>query len=185
MSVAHELGQEPIRKLTRTEYDQLVLAGCFEDERLELLYGMLVPMPPEGPPHSHSMAVLARVVFAHAPADVWVRVQNPIVAAGESEPEPDIAVVPGGDYSVDHPDHAHLVIELARSSLRRDRELKSRLYAESGFEEYWIVDLEGKRVEVYLQPEDGAYASKQTYRSGDVISPARFPDMRVALTDLF
>lgn len=185
MTVAHELRDQPIRRLTRAEYDRLVLQGCFESERVELLYGMLVPMPPEGPPHSHKMTILTRLLYGAAPDDVWIRVQNPIIAADDSEPEPDLAIVPAGSYDEEHPRQAHLVVELAGSSLARDRDVKAGLYAASGFEEYWIVDLAGERVEVYRHPEHGVYSSKHTYRPGEVIAPARFPEMRVALSALF
>ena len=185
MSVAYELRDQPIRRLARAEYEKLVLSGCFDEERIELLYGMLVPTAPEGPAHSHKMAILTRTFCEGTPPGVWVRVKNPIVAADDSEPEPDLAIVPPGQYEQEHPRHAHLVVELAASSLARDRDVKTGLYAASGFEEYWLVDLVGERVEVYRQPEGGAYASKQTYRSGEVISPARYPGITVAVADLF
>jgi len=98
-----------------------------------------------------------------------------VVAAGDdSEPQPDVAVVPKGDYRAAHPAHALLLIEVADSSLKKDRTVKARLYAERGVPEYWIVDLRGGVIEVHSDVVNGAYARITPYRTGDVIALREF-----------
>jgi hypothetical protein len=74
---------------------------------------------------------------------------QPFAASNESEPEPDVAIVPSGNYVDRHPDRALLIIEVAESSPAYDRETKAPIYAASGVPEYWIVDVAGRAVEVH------------------------------------
>src|SRR5450631_1217800 len=102
---------EVIRPLRRVEYDQLVALGAFQDERIELLDGALVAMSPIGAPHSSAVQKLTRLLVLALVGCAEVRPQLPFAALEFSEPEPDLAVVPLGDYDTEHPAQAHLVIE--------------------------------------------------------------------------
>ena len=185
MVVASEFAHSHLRRWTREEYDRLVAQGAFEGERIELLHGMLVKMAPEGAEHSDTIMQLIRWAAHHFTDHAGVRVQNPLIAADDSEPEPDLAIVPGLRYPTEHPREAHLVVEVARSSLVQDRTLKAGLYARSRFEEYWIVDLRTRCVEVYRGPEDGRYTSLQTCRPGDSVAPLAFPEATLDVGTLF
>ncbi len=143
--------------MRRAEYERLVALGAFEDERVELLHGVLVDMSPNKPGHVSPIDRLTMILVPALVGRAIVRVQSPIAAGDESEPEPDLAVVPPGDYRQEHPAHALLVIEVALSSLNKDRHVKAPLYAASGFLEYWIVDVAGQAVEVHAAPADGVY----------------------------
>jgi Uma2 family endonuclease len=98
-----------------------------------------------------------------------VRVRS-AVATADSQPEPDLAVARGQarDYLDRHPGPADvpLVIEVADSSLARDRGLKARVYARAGIPNYWIVNLVDRHVEVYSEPTDQA-----TYARIETIGP--------------
>jgi len=184
LDAAQILPERP-RPLRRVEYDRLVASGAFDDERIELLHGVLVDMSPNRPEHANPVE---RLTMSLAPALVGralVRVQLPLIAGDESEPEPDVAVVPPGDYRHEHPARALLVVEVAVSSLSKDRNVKAPLYAASGFEEYWIVDVAGHAVEVYRGAGAAGYASVQILRPGDVARPAAFPDVEVEVDGLF
>jgi Uma2 family endonuclease len=173
------------RPLKRAEYDRLVALGAFEDERVELLHGVLVDMSPNDPRH---VSPIDRLTMILAPALVGraiVRVQSPIAAHDESEPEPDVAVVPLGDYREEHPAVALLVIEVALSSLNKDRRVKGPLYAAAGFREYWIVNVDEKVVEVHRAPEGRAYASVTRHGAGEVLRPEAFPDVAVSVAEVF
>jgi Uma2 family endonuclease len=74
-----------------------------------------------------------------------------------------------------------LLIEVAKSSLRIDREVKAPLYAESGSPEYWLLDVENAVVEVYRHPRDGGWTETFTLRAADTIRPVSFPDIEVSL----
>jgi Uma2 family endonuclease len=173
------LGPERVRPLRRDEYDRLVALGCFEDERIELLGGALVEMSPQGAPHAYVVSRLAKLVTRTIGDRAEVRSQLPLGATADSEPEPDLALVPNDDYSREHPTRAFLVVEVADSSLRKDRRIKAALYAQVGIPEYWIVNLDARAVEVYRQPAGGAYASVTTHGAGEVLRPQAFDDIEV------
>src|SRR4051812_29606490 len=124
------LAMETQRPLRRAEYDALVRLGYFDDEKVELLYGKIVPMGPQGIGHGEVLRRLNKILVRALGDRADVQVQSPIAAVDESEPEPDVAIVPPGPYMTDHPSKPWLVVEVADSSLRRDR-LKGDLYAAS------------------------------------------------------
>ena len=176
---------EKPRPLKRSEYDQLVKMGVFEGERVELLYGTLVAMTPQNPAH---MSPIGRLTMLLAPAlagRAIVRVQGPLIACDESEPEPDFAIVPPGDYRTAHPDTAYLVIEVANSSLRKDRLVKAPLYARSGFPEYWLVDVGASCIEVYRGPSPDGYRDVVSVGSGQTVAIETFPDVVIRVDDVF
>jgi Uma2 family endonuclease len=106
-------------------------------------------------------------------------------SSDESEPEPDIAIVPNGSYSKRHPDQAHWIIEVAASSLKKDRDVKAPLYAASGFPEYWIVNVAARSVEVFRSPNDGGYSDVSVHDEHAEIAPLAFPDVSVRVAELF
>jgi Uma2 family endonuclease len=173
-----------VRKLTRAEYDRLVGMGWFQNERVELIDGILVAVSPQGSSHAEAVTRLAEWLMARVVGRARVRVQLPIGIGDAAEPEPDVAVVAPADYSRGHPEAAHLVVEVAESSLATDRLIKAQLYARGAIPEYWIVDLEGRLIEVYRRPENGTYASITTAREGDSVSPLGFPDLALPVSDI-
>jgi Uma2 family endonuclease len=183
---AHEvLRHAPPRRLRRSEYDELVGHGFFQNERVELIRGMLVERSPIGPSHSNPVDVLTEILVLGLVGVARVRIQQPFVAADESEPEPDVAVVPAGSYAHRHPDTALLIVEVAESSLDHDRNTKAPLYAESGVVEYWIVDVKSQTVEVHDLVSGGRYGRVRTFGRGEVLVPAPLPTVTVAVDRLF
>jgi Uma2 family endonuclease len=174
----------PRRPLRRAEYDALIAAGHFRDERIELLYGSLVEKSPIGAPHSGTVQVLTKLFIRALGDRAEVRIQSPFGASDDSEPEPDVAIVPPGRYLDAHPTEAWLIVEVADSSLRVDREVKARLYAESGVAEYWIVNLVDGLVEVHTHPLRDAYTRVTPYRRGERIALQRFTDVEIAAADV-
>jgi Uma2 family endonuclease len=170
--------------LRRVEYDKLVELGVFQDERIELLDGVLVPMSPIGPRHSSAIDFLTLLLVRALGDRARIRVQNPFVASDISEPQPDVLVAPLGDYTADHPGDAHLVIEVAESSLRIDRGRKLRIYAERGVPEYWIVDVVSRRIEVHREPQAGTFRTVRVYEGEDAIVPLRFPDVSIRVNEI-
>ncbi|MGO9833398.1 MAG: Uma2 family endonuclease [Polyangiaceae bacterium] len=173
------------RPLKRSEYDRLVALGAFEDERIELLHGVLVDMSPNDPEHASPIERLTMILTPALLGKAIVRVQLPIAAHDDSEPEPDVAVVPLGDYRKQHPATALLVIEVALSSLNKDRNVKAPLYAASGFREYWIVNVADAVIEVHRASAGGRYASVTHHAPGEVVRPEAFPDVAVNVADIF
>src|SRR5688572_15754182 len=150
-----------MRRWTRAEYDRLIDLGIFQPgERLELLDGWLVVREPQGTRHATAirrvLAVLRRTL-----GEAWqIDSQLPIALDDLSEPEPDVAVVPGDPdtYRQAHPSRPLLIVEVAESSYRIDHEYKASLYARATVPEYWIVDLVHETVEVHREPEESSDA---------------------------
>lgn len=170
-----------IRPLKRAEYDRLVAAGAFEGERVELLDGQVTRMPPpHGPEHDGTIHVLLKWLSARLDDRADVRVQSAFAATDDGEPEPDLAIVPPGDYRDAHPSIAHCIIEVAVTSLVYDR-AKAATYARAAVPEYWIVDVGRGVVEVHRDPAGDAYETRTTHRRPDVLRCLAFPDVEIPL----
>jgi Uma2 family endonuclease len=177
------LAREKLRPLKRVEYDRLVGLGVFDEEKIELIRGVLLEMTPEGPEHSHTISQLTRLLVLAVGDRATVRVQHPLAASEDSEPEPDLALVLPRSYRKEHPKRALLLIEVAKSSLRRDREIKARLYAEAGVPEYWVVLLKKRIVEVYTAPMSGKYTRVKRCGKSVTIALKAFPDIQVPVAE--
>jgi Uma2 family endonuclease len=175
---------ETPRRIARPEYERMVAMGLFGDDRVELLDGVIVSMSPNDPPHASPVELLTEILVPALLGRARVRIQLPIVAGDESEPEPDLAIVPLGDYSRAHPQQALLIIEVADSSLRKDRLVKAPLYAASGFSEYWIFDVHGRSAEVHRGPLADGWARVTRHGHGETITIEAFPDVAVRIADV-
>jgi len=181
------------RRWTRMEYDRLIEAGFFQPgDKVELLGGQLMVAEPQGTAHATGIR-LAVEALRRAFGPEWnVSVQLPIALDADSEPEPDVAVVPGGPraYRHTHPARPALVVEVAESSLELDRSHKGSLYARGGVAEYWIVNLIDRRLEVHREPTADAtaaygwaYAMVRSLAAGATVSPLAL-DGSIPVVDL-
>jgi Uma2 family endonuclease len=178
---------EEFRHWTREEYERLVAEGFFQaEERLELVDGLIFEMSPQSVPHAVGVRLARRALERIFSEGFDVLVQMPLALNDDSEPEPDLAVVRGTDPRenlVSHPTTAVLVIEVADSSLRRDRD-KAALYGRAGIPDYWIVNLKDRCLEVLRDSRDGVYRSRTVLRTGESLSPLAQPDAVIAVADL-
>jgi Uma2 family endonuclease len=177
------LSKRPLRPLRRVEYDKLVAMGALDGEKVELLRGVMVAMSPTGNAHIYAVQRLGELLFALV-SRAEIRTQQAFAASDDSEPEPDIALVPRADYLDDHPRTAFLLIEVADSSLRSDRTDKQLLYAESRVPEYWIVNLVENVIEIFRDPTPTGYAAHEQHGRGARVSPLAFPDLAIAVDDV-
>lgn len=146
--------------------------GAFApDERVELIDGEIIEMSPIGSRHARCVDFLNRFLASVAGADFIVRIQNPIIAADDTEPQPDIAVVRYRPdfYRDSHPTGADtlLVIEIADTTVEFDRSKKLPKYAAAGIAEAWLVNLEAERVEVHAEPKSTTYGTVKIYQRGE------------------
>src|SRR5262249_44000778 len=144
------------RRWTRVEYDRLIECGFFQPgDPVELLGGQLIVSEPQSDRHYTAIRALEEALRAAFGSGWEVRTQAPVALDDESEPEPDVAVVPGTfrDYARGHPSRPVLVVEVSLSRLALDRAHKSSLYARAGLADYWVVNLVDHVVEVYREPE--------------------------------
>ncbi|MDT0630347.1 Uma2 family endonuclease [Rubrivirga sp. S365] len=173
---------------TREQYDRIVEAGVLgPDDKVELLDGQIVPKMPQNRPHRVATTLVGQALRAVLGTDVFVQEEKPVALSDLSEPEPDVAVVFGSPRDYDPhpgPKAIALLVEVADSSLLRDRVRKAQVYAEAGIPEYWIVNLQDQILEVHRDPAGGAYGTKATHGRGGAVSPLGAPDATVAVTDL-
>ena len=166
------------RRLTRAEYEQMAELGMFDDEKVELLRGMVVTMSPQGDRHTRTIIFLNRRLVELTNRTLDIRPGTPLAATDDSEPEPDFTITRHDPAAREHPTTALLVIEVSNSSLRRDRKIKREIYAEAKVPEYWIVDVskdDDLTVEVYTKPEGSTYTQVEVLRDGDVLRALHAP----------
>jgi Uma2 family endonuclease len=170
-------GYHSFRRFTVDEYHHMIRAGVLEeDDPVELLEGYLVVKMPRNPPHEGTIDLTQGALIPHLPAGWFLRGQE-AVTLSESEPEPDVAGVRGTRRSFltrpPEPADIGILIEVADSSLQRDRDDKGRIYARASIPVYWIVNLVDRQVEVSTQPSgpvaSPSYAQRQDYPPGSTV----------------
>ncbi len=181
--------QPSLRLLNTSEYEQMIAAGIFtEDDRVELLEGVIVEMRPKSAMHAALTEDANDYFKDRLKAKAVVRSQNPILLSDLSEPEPDIVIVtpPKEKYYTRHPASSDvlLAMEIADSSIRLDRRTKGHLYARAGIAQYLILNVSEMEIEDYREPGADGYRHKQTYREGQEFSLVAFPDIKVKVNDL-
>ena len=157
-----------------------------EDEPVELLDRVLVATNAKSPPHETVVLRLGRWLAPLVVAGAHdVRRESPIVVPDRTSlPEPDLAVHVRDD-AVRHPTTALLAIEVAVSSLRTDLAVKPRLYAAAAVPEYWVVDVEGQRLERFTRPGAGGYLHRETITAPALVVPLAVPDEPLDLSMVF
>jgi Uma2 family endonuclease len=177
---------------TREEYYRLAKLGLFNGRRVELIEGEILEMSPPLPPHSVAIMLAEEMMRAVFEEGYSIRVQDPLSLGLDSDPQPDVAVVKGKprDYLKHHPTSAVLVIEVSDTSLSYDRGHKARIYAEGGIEDYWIVNLRQRQLEVHRQPQKKSKRHKTAYSQvtvggkDDTVSPLAQPRAKIKVADL-
>jgi Uma2 family endonuclease len=173
-------------RFTVDEHGRMGESGIFhEDDRVELIEGEIIEMSPIGSPHSGANIRIQKRLEQAVGDHAIVSSQNPIILGDFSEPQPDIALLrPRSDfYSRSHPTPADvlLLVEIAESSLRYDREVKLPLYARHDIPAVWLVDLQNSRLFLSSDPKDGGYQSTQT---ADIDHPIALPGLTGLEVDL-
>jgi Uma2 family endonuclease len=178
------------QRITVDEYYRMAEEGILQpDARVELIEGEIIDMPPMGSEHGGTVRELGRLLERSVGDSVLVSAQLPVHLSDISEPVPDFALVRFRDdyYRKRHPgpEDTFLVIEVSYSSLRFDTQVKAQLYARHGIPEYWVVDLEGRRVRFFRSPRSDQYAEVTSTDTPSVVTPIALPDIRVDLSPLF
>jgi Uma2 family endonuclease len=181
-----------ITRITLEHYDEMIQRGDFEpreEHHVELIYGEISPMNPINPPHDDAVEELNDWSFeVLPPKTVRVRVLGAFgIPILDSVPQPDVAWLRWNRYVRQRPtpEDVLLVIEVADSSLAKDRGLKARLHAEAGIADYWIVNLPERSVEVRRDPQGSAYRTLEVFKPGEEVRPLAFPDVALAVSRLF
>lgn len=173
-----------LAKWTIEEYHQMIAAGIFNNRQVELLRGEIVEMSPEGEPHAYFSTEAGEYLIRLLGNLAKIRQAKPITLPNNSEPEPDIAIVKplGREYLHHHPypEDIFWLIEYSNSSLEKDLETKTKIYAEVGILEYWVINLKKGQLIVFREPSDGEYTSKSILTEG-IIHPLAFSHISVSV----
>ena len=183
----------PARRLfTIDDYYRMAGVGIIgDDDRVELLEGEIIAMPPIGPQHADKVGWLTTMIYRIFVGRAHIRMQQPVRLGDHSEPEPDLVLArnwPGIErpYRAVHPQPKDLllVVEVSDITLAYDLGDKQRAYARHGVLELWVLDLEGDRVVVHRDPGPGGYQTVETFRRGQSISPIVFPDIVLSIDEV-
>ena len=164
-------------------------AGIFHpEERVELIAGQIIRMSAKGTAHTAAVRRTAKIWRNLLENQAEVYTQDPIQLDDFSEPEPDIAVVRIDplDYADHHPtpSEVYLIIEVADSSFKYDRETKAKAYAKSGIADYWVLDVIDRKLHVFREPTQEGYHSEVILCEDASVSPLKFPQEAIALQDI-
>ena len=181
------------RRWTVDEYYRLADHGFFIDQRVELIAGRIIEMAPQKDPHAVAILLGHQALSGAFGEGYVVRCRLPLHLSSNSEPEPDFAVLAGGPRDFlgkGHPRTALLVVEISDTTLRYDRRKKAGLYAKAGIEDYWIVNLIDRQLEVHRKPVADRghpfghrYADVSFVGGSDAVIPLAIP-VAVAAADL-
>ena len=186
----------PLRvwRIPRVRYEAMVKRGTLDEgDPIELLDGLLVVREPEGSRHAALVGHVRGVLERAFGRGFHVREDKPFALDDASEPEPDLVVLRGRqlDYLDAHPTAPALVLEVAMTSLAKDRLRKGGLYARAGIADYWIVNLIDEVLEVYRDPVRAPsrrygwkYRSVRLLKRGAHVSPLAAPRSRIRVADL-
>ena len=188
-SPAAGIVQLPLRRFTVEEYYAMAEAGILtEDDRVELIDGVIVEIAPVGSRHVGVVNGYTRALTEAVKRRAVVQVQSPIRLDDGTEPQPDIVLLQERPdlYASGHagPQDILLVIEVADTSVGYDRNEKLPRYARAGIPEVWLTILPDRVIEAHTEPADGRYAVRRIFAPGDTISPDCFPDIALSVDEI-
>lgn len=172
------------------QFEEIARRGDFEgvDDRYELLFGKVVPVPQPGPAHDNLVEKLAAWSYRSLPEDARIRSQSSLGMPNlESLSFPDVSWLRDRDYSENRPqpEDVLLVIEVSDGMLSRDSILKASLYAQAGITDYWIVNVAARTVEIRRNPDGDNYRSVEVLCAGGEARPLAYPDVVLPVSRLF
>ena len=174
----------PVR-WTCAEFHRFGDMGVFEGRGAILIDGVILEQGPMNPPHALTLELVEPALRNTFGAGWRIRGQSPLILGQDIDPQPDFAVIAGSPRgSAGHPTTADLVVEVSDTSLDFDTNEKRLIYARAGIREYWVVDINGRRLLVYRDPQAGDYAVRQTLGPADAVSPLAAPSVAVRVADL-
>lgn len=177
----------PRRLWTREEFERASELGLFgPDERLELIDGEILEKMTQNSPHSTALCKTEDALRDTFRKGHVVRIQMPLSVGERSQPDPDIAVVLGSvdDFEERHPATAVLVVEISDTTVAFDRNRKAAVYALAGVPDYWILNLNTRRLEIRRDPLDGRYTSLTECSEDEIAHPLAEPQAAIKVADL-
>jgi Uma2 family endonuclease len=180
------------KRWNRKEYYQLAAEGMFNNQRVELIGGVIYEVSPQSTEHFYCYEVSRRILEKVFGDEYWVRSQGPLVASNDSEPEPDLCVVPGPVKVLpDHPSSSILTLEISKSSIVFDRLTKACLYASMNIPDYWVLDIDNRQLWVHRLPVADEtmqfghrYSQVEAIAADGHVASLEKPEARIAVADM-
>jgi Uma2 family endonuclease len=182
----------PRKRWTRAELKPLEASGLFDQERVELIEGELLTKMGKNRPHVDTVTLVllwlaqvfgARFVNPEAPIDLAPE-DNPT-----NEPQPDLIVLTRSftkfRSATPQPEDLALVVEVSDTTLNFDLSVKAPLYARAGILEYWVVDIQARRLIVHRDPQAGKYAFVIAFNEHESVAPLAAPESEFRVSDAF
>jgi len=168
----------------------MVEAGILtEDDRVELIEGVLIEMSPIGDAHNAHVDRVNQTMVLALHGQAIVRVQGDIRLSTWNAPISDVLVLRRRDdfyqYGGAGPADVLLIIEVADSSLSYDLQRKAPLYAGEGAPEYWVMNARDERIVVHRDPRPEGYQQVFELSGDERVSPLAFPDLVLTPNQLF
>jgi Uma2 family endonuclease len=174
----------------RAECALLQESGLWDGKHFELIDGELYNKMGKNRPHAIALTFL-RAWLTRLFGDHFVETETSVDVAPEdnptNEPESDIIVLtkPTWEFASNPiPADIRLAIELSDTTLRFDLAKKARLYARAGIVEYWVVDINARKVIVHRNSVSGAYESILSYAGEEAVASGTVANPFLA-NDLF
>ena len=168
------------------QWHQLIETGLLIGQNVELLEGEIVKISPEGIPHSYTNYSIGKYLLRLLEGKAVIRESYPITL-NDSEPQPDISIVrlPETIYRNHHPyvEDIYWLIEISKTTLQFDLEVKAQVYARNKIPEYWVVDLKNKKLIVHTLPKGDSYQQILETSSGTIVTQS-FPDLKIELSNI-
>lgn len=179
-----------VRLWTVNDYHRMIEAQILTSEDcVELLDGQILQMSPQQPPHAATTQRSSDCLRNLLTGRAIIRVQLPITLSPNSEPEPDVAVVRiyPHEYLESHPAPADifLIVEVADTTLYKDRKDKARAYAKAGIPDYWVMNVSKQQMYVFREPDGTNYQQETLLNLDATLSLVAFPDIQVSVRQLF
>jgi len=182
----------PRKRWTRAECKSLEASGVWDALKLELVEGELISKRGKNRPHVNTLVTVLRWLM-RVFGEEYVNPEAPIDVASEdnriNEPEPDLIVLvkPYREYRERNPQPTdiRLVVEISDSSIGHDLTTKAELYARAGIPEYWVFDIEARRIVVHREPRNGLYQLVVAYGVHELVSPLAAPDQELRVGEAF
>ena len=189
-SAATSVSTPTRHRFTVAEYYAMARHGIIsENDRVELLDGDIIHMPPIGDWHQAKVNRFTNLFPSLFQGRAVVSIQGPTRLNDESEPQPDIMLLKWRDdyYEGGHPRPADvlLLIEVSDTTVDYDRNTKLSAYARAGIPEVWIVSRQDRHIEAYTGPSEGTYSSVRHSSPTETIAPQAFPDVTLEVGQFF
>jgi Uma2 family endonuclease len=181
-------------RFTRQEVYKLCDEGWFADQRVNLIDGRIIVMPLPNPPHVFTLTRLRKHLESLVPSNCHYRTEQALAINRVNDPGPVYAIVTGSeeDYLREHPSTAIFIAEISDSTLRTDLGAKAELYAKAQIPEYWVLDVNHRRLIVHREPmladseiSKQHYGTMITLSDRDTVAPLFAPQTPVTVASLF